>query len=137
MEVQGCTNVGSREIYSSTEVPISRTTIDAIANRITKVVYFPTNRYSYLSEEAQNQNLVVTHYYQFTQPTPSPVPKFEPRPSPIPATTRQPTMASLTRQSSIQTKINIQPITAPSSNTRAEGSQLPFPASKVVQSRGL
>ncbi|MBW0539340.1 hypothetical protein O181_079055 [Austropuccinia psidii MF-1] len=124
MEVQGCTNAGSREIYSSTEVINSSYINSELSSHVQPLL-------------RKNQNLVVTHYYQFTQPTPYPVPKFEPRPSPIPATTRQPTMASLTRQSSIPTKTNIQPITAPSSNTRAEGSQLPFPASKVVQSRGL
>ncbi|MBW0478728.1 hypothetical protein O181_018443 [Austropuccinia psidii MF-1] len=67
---------------------------------------------------------MVTHTPQFTHPRP-----YIPSPSPIPFTTKAPTIASPTRL----TSTSIQPEASTSSNTRAEGSPLPFPTSQVIQ----
>ncbi|MBW0552377.1 hypothetical protein O181_092092 [Austropuccinia psidii MF-1] len=151
---------GRKELPFGNEYPDTEasTPDESIVNRISNIVYLPTNRYSYVSQEdkvinsyygspqlpspvqppsRKNKNILVTHSYQFTQPRPSLVPNFAPRPSSIPSTNTPPNKDSLTKPSPMPTTTNIQRMTATSSNTRAEGCSLPFPAFKVVQSRGL
>ncbi|MBW0541889.1 hypothetical protein O181_081604 [Austropuccinia psidii MF-1] len=137
--VGGPIPVGSRPIYSSSEIPISRINAEGITKQIRQIADSPPDPDAEGSDELDGEERFQSHIIASTprnfQPTLATIPPSSSNSSHIRPSLNpelRPSPIQKPRNSPIVTSQQLQPV-ASTSRRREELSPLPFPASQVFQ----